>query len=810
MTDPVSEPRISDPDDGPAVARRGRAAGGNLPAELNSFVGRRRELADIKRLTSGFRLVTLCGIGGVGKTRLAQRAAALALRAFPDGAWFVDLSELVQPAAPAVQRAGPAVRPVPGSETLARVVAAALGLPELAEDQPVRSLCEHLAPRCLLLVLDNCEHLLPAGAALVNALLHACPDLRIVATSREPLGITGEVTYPVPPLPMPDPGEPSEADVTGCDSVALFVARAEAVQPGFRLTGDKVAEVADICRRLDGLPLAIELAAARLRVLTAGQISARLNDRFALLGSGSRNVPDRQHSLRNCVDWSFDLCDAAEQRLWARLSVFSGSFELDAVEGICAGEDLLTADLLNLTAALIDKSILSREDHGPVVRYRMLETIRAYGHDRLCAGGEYAVLPRRHRDWYESLVEQAAGEWLSDRQAYWLDRLHQEHTELRQAVDYCLTEPGGAERAMGILVYLPSPHWRGPGMLDEARGRLDRALALSPAPTALRARALLLASRLALARGDQGRGKQLLDEGTEVARHLDDAAALSFAKFLRGTAALYAGDLPAAVEFLECALAILAPEPRQLLDQRLHVLSALVAAAGLAGDQERAATCHEEILEITEPREEGFHRANAMWAYGLAAWQQGDLDTAAARQVASLRLRQERGLEDPLGTARCLAALARIEAGREPRRAAVLLGAADARWTEHGVSVGSYRNLGNDRENCERQIRRGLDGTSYEDAIGHGRSLTHADAVAYALQEFREPATPPVPASETQLTRREEEVAVLVARGLSNRDIAKSLVISQRTAESHVANILTKQGFTSRAQIAAWIAEQSI
>ena len=797
----MSEPRNPDPDECPAVPRRGRAGPGNLPAELNSFVGRRRELADVKRLTSGFRLVTLCGIGGVGKTRLAQRAAGLALRAFPDGAWFVDLAETVE-------RDPSPARPAADGEALAQVVAAALGLPELSPPRTVQSLCDHLAPRCMLLVLDNCEHLLPAGAALVNALLHACPDLRIVATSREPLGLTGEVTYPVPPLPVPDPAPAS--GVAACDSVALFVARAEAVQPGFHLTADKLAEVVDICRRLDGLPLAIELAAARLRVLTAGQISARLTDRFTLLRNGGRNVPDRQHSLRNCVDWSFELCDRRQQRLWARLSVFAGRFELDAVEGVCAGEDLATADLLDLTAALIDKSVLSREDRGPVVRYRMLETIRAYGQDRLRDGGEYAVLLRRHRDWYEALVERANNEWIGDRQAYWLDRLFQEQAELRQAVEFCLTEPGGAERALGIVVCLPSAYWRGPDLLDDARRWLERALALSPTPTALRARALLLASRLALARDDQAAGKQLLDEGTELARQLDDAAGLSFAAYLRGVTALFTGEAPAAVELLERALAILALEPRRLLDQRLHVLSALVAAAALAGDQERAATCYEEVLEITEPREEGFHRANAMWAAGLAARQRGDLDAGAARQVASLRLRQERGLDDPLGTARCLAALASVEAGRDPRRAAVLLGAADARWTEHGLPSGSCRRLGEDRRACERQVRRGLDEPSYQEALGRGRSLTHADAVAFALQECREPAAPRATDGETQLTRREEEVAVLVARGLSNREIAKSLVISQRTAESHVANILTKEGFTSRAQIAAWIAEQSI
>jgi predicted ATPase/DNA-binding CsgD family transcriptional regulator len=449
----VSLRRIHGPDHASATPRRGRSVGGNLPAELSSFVGRRRELAEIKRLIAEFRLVTLCGIGGVGKTRLAQRAAQ-AQRGFPDGVWFVDLAEVGRLDPPAVYDA-------PDVEVLAHVVATAVGLRELPSRPLARALCHQLAPRCLLLVLDNCEHLLPACATLVHTLLRACPQLRIVAGSREPLGLTGEATFPVPPLPTPGPDRlPPEshpaAGVTECDSVVLFTARAQAVAPGFRLTSDNLVEVVDICHRLDGLPLAIELAAARLRVLTPGQISARLTDRFALLSRGSRNAPGRQQTLRGCVDWSFDLCAKPEQRLWARMSVFSGSFELDAIEGICAGEDLAAADLLDLTASLLDKSIVNREDHGAVVRYRMLGAIRAYGHDRLREGGEHADLRRRHRDWYEELVERANTEWVRGRQTYWLNRLNQEQANLRAAVDFCLAEPGEAERALRISTFLPA------------------------------------------------------------------------------------------------------------------------------------------------------------------------------------------------------------------------------------------------------------------------------------------------------------------------------------------------------------------
>jgi predicted ATPase/DNA-binding CsgD family transcriptional regulator len=784
------------------VVRGGQPAGG-LPAELSSFVGRRRELAEAKQLTSEYRLVTLYGIGGVGKTRLAVRAAGQMVRAFPDGAWFVDLGEIGQP--------DQAIAPdTPDRDVLAHLVAAVLGVRPRASVTPVELLCEYLAPRCLLLVLDNCEHVLPVCASVVDTLLRVCPDLRIVATSREPLGLTGEVTYPVLSLPTLDPARrPGLADLTGCESVALFVARAEAALPGFQLTTENCAAVADICHRLDGLPLAIELAAARLRVLTPGEISSRLSDRFALLNSGSRAAPDRQKTLWGCVDWSYELCWKAEQRLWARLSVFSGSFEMDAVEGVCAGDDLDVEDLLDLTAALIDKSVLSRDDHGPVARYRMLETIRVYGRQKLRESGDDVLLPRRHRDWYEQLVERANREWVGDRQAYWVHRLNVEYANLRTALDFCLGEPGEAERALRILVRLPALYWWGRGMFNDGRSWLDRALAQTAEPTAERARAVLLACRTAFAQTDPDAWQRLLAEGEELGRRRDDPVVLSIAAFIRGTVALFADDTTRAVELLERALALLDRAPEPELDHRLHVLFTLVAAAGLVGDEKRAIACYEEVLAVAEPRGEGYHRSMAMWALGLAAWRQGDLPAAAAHEVASLRLKQERGLDDSLGTALCLEVLAWTEAGGQPLRAAVLLGAADAVWSGHGMSIRSYRHLLGHRQECERRARHALGDPGFEQAYRQGRSFTDEESLAYALNEHRRPVAVAKPVVQEPLTRREQQVAALVATGLSNKDIARKLVISQRTAESHVANILIKRGFTSRAQIAAWVAGQA-
>jgi predicted ATPase len=322
----------------------GRAVPGNLPAELTSFFDRRRELGEVKRLLAKARLVTLSGVGGTGKTRLALRVAATVRRAFPDGVWFVDLTEL--------RDTGLLARDTEDPEVLAYLVVAALGLHDRAGVPSVRRLTDHLADRQTLLVLDNCEHLLPACSVLVDRVLRTCPLLRIVVTSREPLAVTGDVVFPVSPLPAPPRGDPR--GLGRYESVALFVARAQAVVPGFELTDGNRAAVAEICHRLDGLPLAIELAAARIRVLAPQQILGLLTERSALPGTGNRSVPARQRTLRACMDWSFELCGEPERILWARLSVFVGGFELDAVEGICADGSLPAEDLLDVVSGLVD------------------------------------------------------------------------------------------------------------------------------------------------------------------------------------------------------------------------------------------------------------------------------------------------------------------------------------------------------------------------------------------------------------------------------------------------------------------------
>ena len=422
---------------------------------------------------------------------------------------------------------------------LAFLVTSTLRVREQGGGSPLEVLVEQLAHRHLLLVLDNCEHLLPASAILADALLRGCPRLRILATSREPLTVTGETLVAVSPLPAPEPDQPPTlADMNRYESAMLFLARAETVVPGFGLTADNYLAVASLCRRLDGLPLAIELAAARIRVLAPQQIVDRLTDRFAVLPRGRRNAPERQQTLRACVDWSFDLCTKPERRLWARLAVFAGGFELDAVEGVCADEQLPQPDLLDLLTGLIDKSILVRDDaadgDAKVARYRMLETIRDYGQEKLDEAGEDGVLRRRHRDWYLRLVARTRAEELSDRSAFWMARLTRDHANLRTALEFCLTEPGEAEAALRLAVSLPGQYWSASGLIGDGRHWLDHALGQATAPTALRARALLISSHLAVGQGDTATGIRLLDEGEQLARQLDASAELGQAAYMRG------------------------------------------------------------------------------------------------------------------------------------------------------------------------------------------------------------------------------------------------------------------------------------
>nr|WP_102145157.1 protein kinase [Mycobacterium sp. QGD 101] len=692
---------------------RARRTLSNIPLELTSFIGRRDELAEVKNLLTTSRLVTLTGIGGVGKTRLALRAATEVAAEFPDGVRLVELGELRD------------------ASSLMDVVAAGLDL----RDEPAKPLEEvlidFLCTRHLLLVLDNCEHVVDAAAKLAETLLRACPDLRILATSREALGIGGETVLRLSPLAFPDVDpEPTLGGLPGFDAVALFAERAAAAVPGFHLTEDNKATVAQICSRLDGLPLAIELAAARLRVMSPAQLLDRLADRYAVLTRGSRGAPARQQTLAWSVGWSYDLCTPAEQQLWVRLSVFAGSFELEAAEDICGG-DLAPEDVDDLLTALVDKSILIRTESLDVVRFRLLETLRDYGREKLKTTSEYPELRRRHLDWYQRLTRDAADEWFSARQIEWIERLDQEMPNLREAVEYSLTQsPEVAPRVATNL----SPFWISHGLVGEGRRWLDQALARTPPePTYERLEAIYYASVLASLQGDVQEAAARAREAQEVADRmtgqLADPQAHALVAIADGFAAMLGGDADRACRRLGEAVDACGD-----LTVRASALLLLARAHEMRGDVTEALSWNRRVCELAESHGESVYRTWALVGIGLETWLEGDGEHAANTFNEGLRLAQR--LDDRRTAATYLEALAWLAADEgRAERAVVLMGAAQAVGRGVGNYVFLFPNLPAFHEECERRAREALDAQAYEAANEVGRSLGLRDAVAYALEE---------------------------------------------------------------------------
>jgi non-specific serine/threonine protein kinase len=765
-------------------------AGGNLPAEVTSFVGRRRELADAKRALSKSRLLTLTGVGGVGKTRVAERLARDRRRAYPHGVWLVELGELRDPA------------------LLTQTVLTELGVRGQPSGDAQSVLIDALTSRQLLLVLDNCEHLLDEVAALSAALLRSCPDLQILATSRAPLRVVGEAVLAVPPMAAPEPDRSGGvAGLSRYDSVALFTERAAAAVSDFALTEDNYRAVAALCYRLDGLPLTIELAAGRLRSLSPAQILSKIDDRYALLTGGERGRPDRQQTLRASIEWSYQLCTPQEQRLWARLCVFAGSFELDAAEGVCSGGDISGGEMVDLVSALVDKSIVVRQERGTVAQYRLLESIREFGLERLTEAGEGPALRMRHAQWYAALIHTAKTEWISARQVYWMARLAAESANIRSALDFYLNEHGGADAVMEIVVELPLGYWWAHGRLGEGRHWLDEALARSSGVTVLHVRALLRNSALATIGGELATGNHLLSEARELIPQVSDPMVLAQLHQVAARSAHFEGDLPRALSELEQALAM--PVSRTDLDFYLDILQSLAIYASMAGQHERSTACYEEIFQLATPRGESFHRANALLALGLDAWRRGDAGRAVELQCSSLEIKL--GLDDQLSTAISLEALAwGVGALGQHKRAAQMLGLAEVLWDSTGNSLANLMpDLVSEHDKSVAAARAALGDQAYAAAFRRGTQMPLARALDNAEHTRRSTRSGQLDAGGAGfLTPREKEIAGLLAQGLSNKAIAKSLVIAQRTAETHVANIMVKLGLTSRSQVAAWVAEQ--
>jgi non-specific serine/threonine protein kinase len=640
------------------------APGHNLPAPLTPFVGRAAELAEARRLLGAARLLTVTGAGGSGKTRLAMRVAADLLGApfgarngYPDGVWFVDLAPLTDPAF------------VPPA------VAGVLGVVEQPGQPLVTTLRQVLRDRRLLLLLDNCEHLIDACAHLAEALLTACPALRILATSREALGIAGEVAWELPPLAVPPPDwepapEEDPAALGAFEAVALFVGRARAVDPAFEVTRANAPAVVQICRRVDGLPLAIELAAVRVKMLTAEHIAARLEDRFRLLTGGSRTALPRQRTLRATLDWSHELLGEPERRLLRRLAVFAGGWSLEAVEAVCAGAGIAASAVLDLLAQLVGKSLVQVAKGEGEERYRLLETLRQYGRERLGEAGEDEGVRDRHRDWFLAFAERAKPELFGPRQAAWLDRLQSELDNLRAALEWAL-ERGPAEPGLRLAGAL-WPFFFVRGYLVEGRERLARALAApgAPAPTAARADVLDGACELAFDYDDGAAVPRLAGESLAIRRSLGDRGGAAWALSHLARRAAYEGNEARAEELGAEALALARDAGASWV--AAQVLEALGFAALERGDDPLARRRMEESLALFRTLDDRRAIGSSLGNLGRLTCLQGDYAAARAYLQESVVIGLELRSDSWAGGSLCLLGVAARLEGDHARSRALL------------------------------------------------------------------------------------------------------------------------------------------
>ncbi|MEC3981463.1 ATP-binding protein [Amycolatopsis sp. H20-H5] len=756
----------------------------SLPVEVTSYVGRQRELREAKRLLSAASLVTLTGPGGVGKTRLASRAAEAARSSFGGEVVFIGLAELHEP------------------DLLVSTVAGLLGLGERSARPPVERVVDLLRTRRVLLVLDNCEHLIEACAQLVDALIRACPELVVLATSRQSLGVVGERVLPIPPLAVPEPGE-SAGSPDQHDAVRLFVDRAVAVVPFFKLTEHNVEDVAKLCRSLDGLPLAIELAAVRLRSLSVRQLADRLNKRFTLLTQGDRQGPSRHETLQALIDWSHELCTPRERLLWARAAVFPGSFDLEAAEAVCAGEGLDKASVLDVVDGLIDKSILLRDDDQGSARYRMLETVRQYGEERLRSSGALPLMRRRHRDRYRELAGSFEAGWLGPDQIVWINRLKREHANLRGALDFCASDP--AEAVVGLaMIHTIKEYWLIRGLNTEGRIWLAKLLEVAPPEAPGRAASLWMSAFLALVQSDRPVFETLLAKANQLAEATGDEKARAYVHHVRGYAALIDNDGEQALDEFKLSSKMLADQHD--LGGELWSTYNYGMALSLAGDLTSSRRVLADCIERYTSLGEMFWRSWALWSLSAAEYLYGDLGESVKASHRLLRLQLR--IDDRAVIAFSLTVLAGTAThSGEWVKAARMLGAASAVWESLGASPATYTAF---IEPMHRDITLVTGELGVEDAAKEfivGAALSVNEAVRYALGEEPAGTDAGKRSADNPLTRRESEIAELVAQGMTNREIADRLVIARRTAETHVDHILGKLGFTNRAQIAAWVVQ---
>jgi predicted ATPase/DNA-binding CsgD family transcriptional regulator len=813
----------------------------NLPAPRSSFVGRERETEEVERELAMTRLLTLTGVGGSGKTRLALEVARDLVEAYPNGVWLVELASLSEEA------------------LVPKAVAEALEVLERPAEPLLDTLAEVLRDRQLLLILDNCEHLLEASARLVDKLLDSCPRVRIMATSREALGVEGEIRWVVPPLSVPElkPTTPSSEELEGYESVRLFVERARGRDSTFSLSPQDAQTVAEICLMLEGIPLAIELAVARVGILSLEQISERLTDSLKLLTGGTKTQMVKQRTLRGALDWSYELLSEEEKELFGRLSVFAGGWTLEAAEAVGAGEGLEEGEVLDLLSGLVEKSlVMARGSEQGGVRYRLLEPVRQYAREKLEESGETQAAKRAHAGYFLVLAEESEPELFGPRDVEWLERLEEEHDNMRAALSWAL---GEAQAELGLrLAGALWPFWEAHGHYSEGRRWIEEALKKEGRTSgAMRVKALNAVGRIAIAQSDTHRAEVAAQEGIELSTEVEIGSSLadSFRRML-GLAADWRGDYEQAKELTEESLML----SRQA-QEKVSIADALIELAGilnylgdrergkelyeegivlcrevgyasglgkgllglgyflvLEGDYEQGATLNEEAVALF--RERGY-KANLEYALvnlGGAALLRGDHERARSYYEESLTLCKELG--ERLTASDCLEGLACIFAAEEAsEQAARLFGAALALRE----AIGYQNTLEEDawREPYVATARSLAGEDSWEEALAQGRAMSMEEAIEYALSAEVPSATTPssttshsslssAPEHPAGLTSREVEVLGLVATGMTNAQVAQRLFLSPRTVHRHLNSIYHKLGVRSRTAATVFALEHGL
>ena len=804
----------------------------SLPLPLSSFVGREREVAEMQRLLESSRLLTLTGAGGVGKTRLALTAArewmtkdreAGALVA------FVDLAPLADPG------------------LVPQTVAAQFGLPEQPDRPVLATLVEALQGQAGLLILDNCEHLIQACAALVQELLTACPDLRVLATSREPLLTAGEKVWRVPSLELPEPSH-DLVKIASAEAVRLFVERAQAADSSFQFTEQNACAVAEVCRRLDGIPLALELAAARVSLLSIEQIAARLDNALGLLVAGPRLAPARQQTVRATLDWSYALLTELEQVLFERLSVFAGGWTLEAAEVVAGGDGLPAREVLALLGRLVNASMVVVEP-GPAgqVRYRLLETVRQYAAERLARlGASGELIRRRHALAYTLLAEAAEPKiFAPPERAAWVARLTQDWGNLRAALAWSIQnrEADLSCRLAGALPYF----WHMRGTVHEGRDWAEQAVRCAGAAdrSAGRARALFAAGTLAFKLGETVLARQRLEECASVYQELQDEVGLARARMHLGIV-LAPEDRAAARGLQERALAVFRrvgdslwtalallglgnsamargdlDTARSLFEEShglyqtmgdgtmaAEALNALGDVARAVGDDERAASLYRESLMLLRYEGGGVGVPGVLHNLGRMAQRRRHYREALAYFSEALALFRASG--DQRGLAECLAGVATVAlAVGQSRRAVLLLGAGDGLLQAAGAVTSPSNRDEDERTRAAAAARLGRTAFAAVWNEGHAmpidRALAYASATIDSVGDTTLRARPEVDSGPELLTRREREVASMLGRRLSNRQLAAELGITEQTVETHLKRILGKLGLASRHQVPEWL-----